>query len=266
MKYITKLGHQSLYDDTIGRVELWDFSRANESEAARTETIATVASICYGKEPRNAAKLVERLRTESGGLSSSAFEFVRSGIAPTIHGSLRNESNLKTDTEYAAEDLTLEDIQSRHIRSVATFKAKIPIFVARQLIRHRSFSFQELSRRYTKHGLEWWMPNTKELDLFGEAYDQQALVYKRLLKYGVKPEQARAVLGTGLYTELWIQGDIPALRNYFNLRTEAHTQKEHRELAEAMLRLLKANQPELYNSVKPERENDDAQVVGSRAV
>ena len=90
MKYINKIDHRDLFDDGIGFVELWDFSRANENEESRVEAVATVASICYGKPPKDAKKLVERLWTESGGLPSSAFEFIRAGDAPGIGESLRN--------------------------------------------------------------------------------------------------------------------------------------------------------------------------------
>ena len=60
----------------------------------------------------------------------------------------------------------------------------------------------------------------------------------------VRAEIARAVLGTGLYTEFWMMGDREAWANYFALRLDRHAQKEHRDLAQAMRDLLAERQPE----------------------
>ena len=60
MKYIEKVDQRGLYGDGIGVVELWDFARANENAESRIEAVATVASICYGKPPKDAKKLRER--------------------------------------------------------------------------------------------------------------------------------------------------------------------------------------------------------------
>jgi len=49
----------------------------------------------------------------------------------------------------------------------------------------------------------------------------------------------------------WMMGGVPVWKNYFVLRADSHAQKEHRQLAEAMLGLLKKYQPELYEKVRP---------------
>jgi len=232
-----------------GYVELWDFSRANTNQESRVKAVATVASICYGKAPKDAKKLVERLWTESGGLPSSAFEFIRDGRDPTIEDSLRNNHDLVTyesDTSKSAEDLI-----ERHKTNIATFRIKVPIFVARQIMRHRQFSYQELSRRYTddKHvSLEFWSLGEDEVkttaQLFQLAYTMEERIYRLLCDSNVRAEIARAVLGTGLYTEFWMMGDRKAWANYFALRLDQHTQGEHREVAQAMRNLLEEHQSE----------------------
>ena len=245
MDYIRKIAEKEPLE--TGYVELWDFSRANMNDESRVEAVATVASICYGKPPKDAKKLVERLWTESGGLPSSAFEFVRDGRSPTIAGSLRNNHDLVT---YEDASESSEVLIERHRGNIAAFRIKVPIFVARQIMRHRSFSYQELSRRYTddkRVPLKFWSPNESETkrtaDLFQLAYTLEERIYKLLLESDVRPEAARAVLGTGLYTELWMMGDRTAWANYFALRLDPHTQKEHRELAQAMRDLLEEYQP-----------------------
>ena len=259
MKYIRKIDERLLYNDGIGKAELWDFSRANENEESRIEAVSAVASICYGKPPKDAKKLVERLWTESGGLPSSAFEFVRTGVEPSIIHSLRNLPTLPFDEEERIR-VSLAQIQARHREEIATFRIKAPIFIARQVMRHRSFSYQELSRRYTtdkRVPLEFWGFGDKTgdgadfLDGYAGVIDQAILVYWQALDVGVRAEVARAVLPLGLYTQFWMMGDVPAWRNYFKLRLDSHTQKEHRELAQAMLELLKEHQPRLYEKVEP---------------
>jgi len=246
--YIRKIAEKEPLD--TGYVELWDFSSANWNQDSRIEAVATVAGICYGKPPKDAKKLVERLWTESGGLPSSAFEFIRDGRTPGIEGSLRNDSHLATyedDPEASEEDLARE-----HKTNIATFRLKVPIFVARQIMRHRLFSYQELSRRYTddkRVPLDFWPPEGGEgeitaMTLFQLAYTMEEQIYRLLLDSNVRAELARAVLGTGLYTEFWMMGDQKAWANYFALRLDQHTQKEHRKVAQAMRGLLEEHQSE----------------------
>jgi hypothetical protein len=163
VKYISKYGTGKLWNS--GEVELWDFSRANENKESRIEAIAQVASICYGKPPKDAKKLVERLWKESGGLPSSAFEFVRPGPGidfctnhkrNTITYSFRNKpGNINTYEDASLyyrlvvgdqnlREEPLKTMERHHRNAIATFKLKVPIFIARQVMRHRTFSYQEL--------------------------------------------------------------------------------------------------------------------------
>ncbi len=249
MEYIRKIAEKGLWNS--GKVELWNFSRANQNDPSRIEAVAAVASICYGKPPRDAKKLVERLWSESRGLPSSAFEFVRDGRRPGIEDSLRNNPQLATYEDDQNEPT--EALAELHRAIIATFRIKVPIFVARQILRHRQFSYQELSRRYTddkRVPLDSWSPEEDEIgiaptNLFQRAYTMEEQIYKLLRDSNIRAEIARAVLGTGLYTELWMMGDKTAWRNYFALRLDAHTQKEHRELARTMRDLLEEHQPGL---------------------
>ena len=259
MNYIKQLDEVVLYGDGIGRVELWDFSRANESHESRIEAVAKVASVCYNKPPKDAKKLVERLQTESGGLPSSAFEFIRSGYMPDIGSSLRNLPALLTGAESA----------SRHRANIATFRIKVPLFIGTQVLRHRSFSPQGLSRRYVQNGIEWWVPfdETPEIrDVFITAYEAQYRSFRRLLELGVLSERARAVLGAGLYTTLWIMGDVDAWNNYLKVRLEAHAQQEHVELAQAIAALLYAHQPEFWSKMDAAEGYESAETIAEFGV
>ena len=129
--------------------------------------------------------------------------------------------------------------------------------IARQLLRHRSFSFQEFSQRYADptHDLSFIMRearlqdtknrqnsldvNDPELQL--DWYKQQAEVtnvskkaYEWAIKNGIAKEQARAVLPEGIMeSRLYVNGTIRSWIHYIDLRSGHGTQKEHIELARA---------------------------------
>ena len=129
--------------------------------------------------------------------------------------------------------------------------------IARQLLRHRSFSFQEFSQRYadptqklklvkrqarlqeTKKTQNSLDVNDPDLQL--EWYKQQAEVtnaakksYEWAIKNGIAKEQARAVLPEGIMeSRLYVNGTIRSWIHYIELRSGHGTQKEHIELARA---------------------------------
>jgi len=128
--------------------------------------------------------------------------------------------------------------------------------IARQLIRHRSFSFQEFSQRYadvrdlgddflfkearlqdTKNRQNSIDVDDEELKREWERHQRRVTffvekVYKWALKNGIAKEQARAVLPEGLTrSRLYVNGTIRSWIHYIELRTDPSTQKEHRILA-----------------------------------
>jgi thymidylate synthase (FAD) len=127
--------------------------------------------------------------------------------------------------------------------------------IARQILRHRSFSFQEFSQRYAVADLgfeykEARLQDTKnrqnsiEVDDFelisAWANKQQDIAiatseaYRWALENGIAKEQARAVLPEGITTSrLYMQGTLRSWLHYIELRSGPETQKEHREIAQA---------------------------------
>lgn len=132
--------------------------------------------------------------------------------------------------------------------------------IARQILRHRSFSFQEFSQRYAVADLgfeykEARLQDTKNrqnsIELAGATLGEQNLieqwrhkqavlaneastVYQWALDKGIAKEQARAVLPEGITTSrLYMQGTLRSWLHYIELRSGSETQKEHREVAEA---------------------------------
>ena len=127
--------------------------------------------------------------------------------------------------------------------------------IARQILRHRSFSFQEFSQRYAVADLGWDLKdarlqdtknrqNSIETDDTVLANDWQRAQkraiyaaereYKWALENGIAKEQARAVLPEGLtVSRLYMQGTLRSWVHYIELRSGSETQKEHRLIAQA---------------------------------
>jgi thymidylate synthase (FAD) len=130
--------------------------------------------------------------------------------------------------------------------------------IARQILRHRSFSFQEFSQRYAVADLgfefkEARLQDTRNrqnsIELAGTTLGEQNLieqwrhkqdvlaseastVYQWALDNGIAKEQARAVLPEGITTSrLYMQGTLRSWLHYIELRSGPETQKEHRQIA-----------------------------------
>lgn len=134
----------------------------------------------------------------------------------------------------------------------ATFHVKAPIFVARQLVKHKFLRWNEISRRYVDDEPEFYLPDvwrgrSKDkkqgssgeihLEGYGEYRDytgeKRALrFYKELLDEGVAPEQARMVLPQSTMTEWYWSGSLDAFADMCYLRLKEDTQYETRLVAQ----------------------------------
>ena len=132
--------------------------------------------------------------------------------------------------------------------------------IARQILRHRSFSFQEFSQRYAVADLgveykEARLQDTKnrqnsiEIDdpklqaewelLQKDVANRSHVAYSWAINHGIAKEQARAVLPEGLtVSRLYMQGTLRSWLHYIELRSGPETQKEHREIAIACAETL----------------------------
>ena len=149
-----------------------------------------------------------------------------------------------------------------------TFRFTVPLFVRSQHMRHRTWSYNEISRRYTSKDLQFYLPkwyrtqhksnrqasNENDLidpviipDLHNTGYDTTAShlvkratlesvnLFNTLLKSGVCREQARMVLPQNLYTEYYGTVNLGNLLKFIDLRTHEGAQWEIQKLAEACL-------------------------------
>jgi thymidylate synthase (FAD) len=260
-----------LYNNSKARgyVELIDLSTANQSLETGKRTVADIASLAYGKsKAKNPEKLFQSLLDKG---HTSVLEFIRDpglaalqyalsnkqaitynqAISLMVSPSPRDTRNINARAagfpnredfyEMNKEALSLFDfdidayLTETHKVFTACFKVKAPIFVARQVMRHRSFSFLEMSRRYVN-------PSSVKFDFWDPANvidaKQITETYYDLRNKGHKPEVARAILPLCTYTTFYVCGEIYGLANFMKLRLAKEAQPETRELARAMMQLL----------------------------
>lgn len=144
---------------------------------------------------------------------------------------------------------------------VFTFHMRSPLFVNQQLLRHRSFSFNQESARYkefkwsTYYPDEWRKQDTKnkqgsldELDfkdtteslnlMLKSSYDMSKSFYEEAIVNGVAREEARIVMPMGQYTEIFFTVDLRNLLHFLELRMHPHAQYEIRVYAQAIHDIL----------------------------
>lgn len=142
--------------------------------------------------------------------------------------------------------------------------------IAAQILRHRSFSFQEFSQRYAKayqfpQVPEWRMQDPKnrqnstecvdellkaEMDLRTEFLFEHAWnLYKDLIKEGVAKECARQVLPLCTPTRLYMHGTLRSFLHYCDLRCGNGTQKEHKEIADQVKAIIWDEFPSVYEAM-----------------
>jgi thymidylate synthase (FAD) len=154
-----------------------------------------------------------------------------------------------------------------------TFHTKMPIFVARQWVRHRTARLNEISGRYSVMTDEFYMPDASELRTQSEvnkqgrsddhvdaaqaekwlstfAEDQRSTYahYEEMIEGGLARELARINLPLSLYTEWYWQIDLHNLFHFIHLRADAHAQYEIRVFAEALAKCAQAVAPLAYEA------------------
>lgn len=154
----------------------------------------------------------------------------------------------------------------------ASFHVKAPLFVARQLVKHKFLRWNEISRRYVDDEPEFYTPRVwrgrsadkkqgsegeikvkpmytcvqgSDIEYFeeievniGEVYQDSLNFYEHLLREGVAPEQARMVLPQSMMTEWYWSGSLDAFADMCRLRLKGDTQQETRMVAGQIDRLM----------------------------
>ena len=143
------------------------------------------------------------------------------------------------------------------------FHCKMPIFVARQWVRHRTANINEYSLRYSEARDEFYYPDPDNIEFqsalnkqgrmgevdpelkekvqkyFKEISERSFAIYSELNDAGVARELARAILPVNLYTEWYWKNDLHNLLHFIGLRSDGHAQYEIRVFSDAMASFVK---------------------------
>lgn len=124
--------------------------------------------------------------------------------------------------------------------AVFRFGVKCPLFVARQWMRHRMCSFNEKSLRFCLADREYYVPqgDLPQREAYVRHMEASFDLYEQLVAANWKREQARAILGTAVYTEFIWTVNAWSLMNWLQKRLDKGAQWEHRQYAEAILHIF----------------------------
>lgn len=144
-----------------------------------------------------------------------------------------------------------------------TFEIVTSRAIAQQILRHRSFTFQEFSQRYAQAmSCEFYEARRQDVKNRQNSIDDMSLmtkvlfkgaqvflwtlssfVYASFIKLGVAKEQARFLLPLGTQTTIYMSGPVRSWLHYIDLRATAGTQKEHRDIVLAIRDIFKQEYP-----------------------
>ncbi len=166
-------------------------------------------------------------------------------------------------------------IENRHTSPlehlVFTFSIYCPLFIRGQWHRHRTWSYNEISRRYTEMDIDFFTPaklrqqaeinrqasidspvfDDKKLILSIDEHNKKSLeLYENLLKQGVCREQARGVLPQNMMVTFWGTVNLNNLLHFLDLRDHDHAQWEIREYAIAIKKLIAPYIPNVAKYLK----------------
>ena len=187
------------------------------------------------------------------------------GTEATIVNAARvSFGKLKTEMDDRDVKLLHYLIENRHTSPlehvVFTFSIHCPLFIRGQWHRHRTWSYNEISRRYTEIDMEFYTPSelrrqaesNRQASFSDPNFDGSAMrelidahnkssmeLYEKLLANGVCREQARGVLPQNMMVTFWGTVDLSNLLHFLELRDSEHAQYEIREYATAIKQLIK---------------------------
>lgn len=227
----------------VGSIQKWDPWDARLSTEHAKWFVAKIASLSYGNEEAKNYKKLFDFVVEKQHLS--CLEFVPALVNGKRHlpvASLRHGMGALHNPDAWGEMFAN---YGRTAGEASVFLVEAPIFVARQWMRHRAFSYLEMSRRYT---LESKVPatfygedvdlETGPNDIVSAHYLKCVALYDRLLSMQEPPELARRVLPVGMMTKFWVGGYNRDWDGFLKLRDDAHAQPEIQVFAKKIREMI----------------------------
>ena len=202
----------------------------------------------------------------------------------TVVNAARVSFNKKSEWDYdyklKVDDALLISYLARHKHMspfghcFVSFHVKAPIFVARQLVKHKFLRWNEISRRYVDDKPDWYWPKDdvwrgrakdkkqgseglidlkEDEELLGDIVETTEwcrALYSKLLDKGVAPEQARMVLPQSTMTEWYWSGSLDAWSDMCKLRLKEDTQYETRLVAMGIDKHMDTLYPDSWAALK----------------
>ena len=192
----------------------------------------------------------------------------------------------KTELDEKDKKLIKYLIKHKHTSTLeycfVTFRVKVPLFVRSQHHRHRTWSYNEISRRYTDFDIQFYEPeafrtqhksnrqasNAEELinpvlsnwnleasESIRHHHQASLQLFEELIDAGVCREQARGVLPQNMYTEYYASANLNNILKFIDLRTHEGAQKEIQDMAKGMLEIITKLYPETVGAYREVRGN-----------
>lgn len=146
-----------------------------------------------------------------------------------------------------------------------------PLYIRSQIMRHRAFSYNEVSRRYTSEELSFYVPQhyraqhvkskqcsdglvNNEANLHAQVAFERVLEdslrsYEEMIDNGVARELARGILPQCLNTKFYMTGDLRNWAAFLKLRLDGHAQEEVQEVAKGVCDIIEDYMPEAYKAL-----------------
>ena len=223
----------------------------------------------YGKQDPYA--IVELIASTS--LHSDAFN---PDQMPALSARVSHAASGKTGKDVMADKRLMDFLaQNLHMtpfeHQSATFRVVLPLFVAREWMRHRTQSYNEVSMRYSanpvgkfyypqtwrlqaksnKQSSEGWVEDQEGCtEILKQAYENSLAAYHKLIEKGVCREQARSVVPVGNYTEFYATSNLRNWGNFYKLRIAPDAQWEMRQYARCIGEFLRELWSNSWDSIQ----------------
>jgi thymidylate synthase (FAD) len=214
--------------------------------------------------------------TDPANAARMSFNMTDVGVITLADGSTRPRTE---DDDMKLSEYLIKNWHNTPFEMVEVWlEMKLPIFVARQFVRHRTAGINEVSGRYVTLPAEWYIPETVggkaankkqgQEDNLGEEEQAQFKhflslhcqegydMYLSAIERGVAPEHARLFLSLNHYTHWLYKMDLHNLFNFMRLRDHSHAQIEAQLYAQAVVELLDRVMPRsmaLYRKYRKEQ-------------
>jgi len=224
------------------------------------------------KETFNTKKILDRGFVKLAGFMGGDAKVVKSARV-TFGSSSKGEERDRRLIEYLLRHKHFTPFE----HSIFQFHVKCPIFVARQWMRHRWGSFNEISARYTQVKDEFYIPekfrlqdkinkqgsinaeikgNEKLIKIYRHAIKNSYEAYLTLTKSNIAKEMARMLLPVAQYTQFYWTVNARSLLNFLTLRMDEHAQWEIRQYASAIGKIFRDKMPwtwEIYQKISAKK-------------